>query len=52
MDDEQLQQYCSVIFQQMWSEGKFDYGFQEEYNKQYTSFFREKFEKEVKAVTF
>ena len=52
VDDEQLQQYCSVIFRQMWSEGRFDYGFQEEYEKQYTSFFQEKFEKEVKAIIF
>ena len=51
-DDKQVQQHCSVIFQKKWLEGKFDFDFQEEYEKQYTLFFQEKFEKEVKTSTF
>ena len=53
-DDKQVQQHCSVTFQKMWLEGKFDFDFQdfqEEYEKQYTLFFQEKFE-EVKTSTF
>ena len=52
VDDEQVQQYCSLTFQKKWRDGKFDPTFQVEYEKQYNSFFEEKFEKEVKPTTF